>query len=155
MSDMFCSQEINFEKSDVVLNVLTKKCCLKDLQRNSQKLKEKKVNCTSSLLKNGQQDQSPSVRESSKPEGGYRQDSKPTFKYKSRKETYVKIYSARLRPDVDLLDYLGKYEFSAASRSIFTEECDLIRSKDKSKINSDMFECLPVIKSLYLMEGQW
>ena len=47
-------------------------------------------------------------------------------------------------PDVDLPDYLRKYEFSAALRSIFTEEGDLIRSKNKSKITSEMLECLPV-----------
>ena len=47
-------------------------------------------------------------------------------------------------PDVDLPDYLGKYEFSAAPRSVFTEEGNLIRSKNKSKITSEMLECLPV-----------
>ena len=47
-------------------------------------------------------------------------------------------------PDVDLPDYLGKYEFSAAPRSIFTQEGNLIRSKNKSKITSEMLECLPV-----------
>ena len=52
MSDMLCSHEINFEKSDVVLNALTKKFCLKALQRNSKKLKEKEVNCMNNLLKN-------------------------------------------------------------------------------------------------------
>ena len=42
--------------------------------------------------------------------------------------------AARSRPDVDLPSYLGKYEFSAVLGSIFTEEGDLIRSKDKFKI---------------------
>ena len=52
--------------------------------------------------------------------------------------------TSRSRPDVDLLGYLGMYEFSAAPRSIFTEESDLIWSKDKSKITSEMLECLPI-----------
>ena len=43
-------------------------------------------------------------------------------------------FAARSRPDVDLPGYLGKYEFSAVLGSIFTEEGDLIRSKDKFKI---------------------
>ena len=34
MSDVFYSHEINFEKFDVVFNVLTKKCCLKALPWN-------------------------------------------------------------------------------------------------------------------------
>ena len=52
--------------------------------------------------------------------------------------------AARWRPDVDLPGYLGNYEFSSVSRSIFTEKGDLIRSKDKSKITSEMLECLPI-----------
>ena len=35
MSYVFCSHEIDFEKSDVLFNVLTKKCCLKAFPRNS------------------------------------------------------------------------------------------------------------------------
>ena len=35
MSYVFCSHEISFEKSDVLFNLLTKKCCLKALPRNS------------------------------------------------------------------------------------------------------------------------
>ena len=35
MSCVFCSHEINLEKSDVLSNLLTKKCCLKALSRNS------------------------------------------------------------------------------------------------------------------------
>ena len=52
--------------------------------------------------------------------------------------------AVRSRPDVDLPGYLGKYEFSSDSRSIFTEKGDLIRSKGKSKITSEMLECLPI-----------
>ena len=52
--------------------------------------------------------------------------------------------AAKSRPDVDLPGYLGKYEFSAVPRSIFTEEGDLIRSKDKCRITSEMLECLPI-----------
>ena len=44
----------------------------------------------------------------------------------------------------DLPRYLGKYEFSVVPRSIFTEEGDLIRSKEKSKITSRDVECLPI-----------
>ena len=50
--------------------------------------------------------------------------------------------ASRSRPDVDLPGYLGKWEFLAVPRSIFTEEGDLIRSKDKSKITSEMLEWL-------------
>ena len=39
----------------------------------------------------------------------------------------IKIYRARSKPDLDLPGYLGKYEFSAAPISIFTEEGNLIR----------------------------
>ena len=53
MSDMFCSHEINFEKSDVVLNVLTKKCCLKAFSKEFLDIEEKEVNCMNNLLKNG------------------------------------------------------------------------------------------------------
>ena len=52
--------------------------------------------------------------------------------------------AARSRPDVDLPGCLEKYEFSAVPRSTFTEEGDLILSKDKSKITSEMLECLPI-----------
>ena len=56
----------------------------------------------------------------------------------------VKIYNARSRRNVDLPGYLGKYEFSAAPISIFTEEGDLIRSKDKSKFFSEVLDCLRI-----------
>ena len=52
--------------------------------------------------------------------------------------------AARSRSDVDLPGDLGKYEFLAVPRSIFTEESDLIRSGVKSKIISEMLECLPI-----------
>ena len=50
--------------------------------------------------------------------------------------------ASRSRPHVDLPGYLGKCEFLTVPRSIFTEEGDLIRSKDKSKITSEMLEWL-------------
>ena len=34
--------------------------------------------------------------------------------------------AARSGPDVDLAGYIGKYEFSAVPRSLFSEESDLI-----------------------------
>ena len=49
--------------------------------------------------------------------------------------------ASRSRPDIDLPGYLGKYEFPAVPRSIFTGEGDLIWSEDKSTITS---ECSPI-----------
>ena len=52
--------------------------------------------------------------------------------------------AAKSRPDVDLPGYLGNYGFSTVPRSIFRQEGDLIRSKDKYKITSEMLESLPI-----------
>ena len=54
------------------------------------------------------------------------------------------IVAARSIPDIDLPGYLGKHDFSAVPRSLFTEEGDLIRCNDKSKMTAEMLEWLPV-----------
>ena len=154
MSDVFCSREINFEKSEVVFNVLTKKVLPESLamefleiEREGRKLYEKFIE--------------ERIVGSKSIWGTINKRKLSTFA-NNKKVVTVKIrnrlinikaerklmsrftVAAKSRPDVDLPGYLGKYEFSAVPRSIFTEEGDLIRSKDKCRITSEMLECLPI-----------
>ena len=52
MSDVFCSHEINFEKSEVVLNALTKKVLPESLAMEFLETEREGVNCMKNLLKN-------------------------------------------------------------------------------------------------------
>ena len=52
------------------------------------------------------------------------------------------LIATRARPDIDLPGYLGKYEFSAVPRSLFTSEGDLLPCGDKAKITAEMIKCL-------------
>ena len=52
MSDVFCSHEINFEKSEVVLNALTKKVLPENLAMEFLETEREGVNCMKNLLKN-------------------------------------------------------------------------------------------------------
>ena len=52
MSDVFCSHQINFEKSEVVLNALTKKVLPESLAMEFLETEREGVNCMKNLLKN-------------------------------------------------------------------------------------------------------
>ena len=154
ISDVFCPREINFEKYDVVFNVLTKKVLPESLamefleiERQGRKLYEKfieeRIVGSKTIWDTINKRELPTLANNKKVVTVKIRNQLINIKA-ARKLMSRFTVAAKSRPDVDLPAYLGKYEFSAVPRSIFIEEGDLIRSKDKSKITSEMSECLPI-----------
>lgn len=48
------------------------------------------------------------------------------------------LVAARSRSEIDLPRYLGKYEFSAVSQSLFSMEGKILTCKDKSKVAAEI-----------------
>ena len=153
-SDVFCPREINFEKFDVVFNVLTKKVLPESLamefleiERQGRKLYEKfieeRIVGSKTIWDTINKRKLPTFANNKKVVTVNIRNQLINIKAERKLMSRFTV-AARSRPDVDLPGYLRKYEFSAVPRSIFTEEGDLIRSKDKSKITSEMLECLPI-----------
>ena len=152
MSDVLCSFEINFEKSDVVFNALTKKVLpesiameLLETEREGHKLYEKLTEeriVGSKSIWDTINKRKLSTFANNKKVVNVKIRNQLIKKKTERKLMSLYTIASRSRPDVDLPSYLGKWEFLAVPRSIFTEEGDLIRSKDKSKITSEMLEWL-------------
>ena len=154
MSDVFCSREINFEKSEVVFNVLTKKVLPESLamefleiEREGRKLYEKfieeRIVGSKSIWDTINKRKLSTFANNKKVVTVKIRNHLINIKAERKLMSRFTVAS-KSRPDVDLPGYLGKYEFSAVPRSIFTEEGDLIRSKDKCRITSEMLECLPI-----------
>ena len=148
MSDVFCPHDINSEKSDVVLNVLTKKVLPKNFatefletERERRKLYEQ---FTEEWIV-----ESKSIWDTiAKGKLQTFANNKKVVTVKIRNQlihikTERKLKSrftvaTRSVTDIDLTGYVGKYEFSAIQKSLFIEEGDSIRSKDKSKITFEI-----------------
>ena len=137
MSDVFCSHEINFEKSDVVLNVLTEKVLPESLamefletERDGRKLYEKfieeRIVGSKSIWDTINKRKLPTFANNKVVTTRIRNQ---IINIKAERKLMSRFtVAARSRPDIDLPGFLGKYEFSAVPGSIFTEEGNLIRS---------------------------
>ena len=154
LSEVFASHEVDFENSDVLNNVLTKKVPPDNLAKEFLEI-EKEGQCLYEQFIEEQIVGSKCIWDS------ITKRKLPTF-VNNKKIVTVKIrnqliniraerklmstfiVAARSRPDIDLPSYLGKHEFSAVPRSLFTEEGDLIRCNDKSKMTAEMLQWLPV-----------
>ena len=154
MSDVFCSHEINFEKSDVVFNVLTKKVLPESLamefleiEREGRKFYEKfieeRIVGSKSIWDTINKRKLSAFANNKKVVTVKIRNHLINIKAERKLMSRFTV-AAKSRPDVDLPGYLGKYGFSAVPRSIFRQEGDLIRSKDKYKITSEMLESLPI-----------
>ena len=137
MSDVFCSHEINFEKSDVVLNVLTEKVLPESLamefletERDGRKLYEKfieeRIVGSKFIWDTINKRKLPTFANNKVVTARIRNQ---IINIKAERKLMSRFtVAARSRPDIDLPGFLGKYEFSAVLGSIFTEEGHLIRS---------------------------
>ena len=135
MSDVFCSHEINFEKSDVVFNVLIKKVFPESLamkffeiEKEGRKLYEKfikkRIVVSKSIWDTINNRKLPTFANIKKVVTVKIRNNLINIKSERKLMSRFTV-AARSRPDVDLSGYFGKYEFSAVPRLIFTEEGDL------------------------------
>ena len=135
MSDVFCSHEINFEKSDVVFNVLIKKVFPESLaikffeiEKEGRKLYEKfikkRIVVSKSIWDTINNRKLPTFANTKKVVTVKIRNNLINIKSERKLMSRFTV-AARSRPDVDLSGYFGKYEFSAVPRLIFTEEGDL------------------------------
>ena len=148
MSDVFYPHDINFEKSDVVLNVLTKKVLPKNFATEFLEIERERRKLYEQFIEEW-------IVESKSIWDTIAKGKLQTFA-NNKKVVTVKIRNQLIRikterklksrftvatrsvTDIDLTGYVGKYEFSAIQKSLFIEEGDSIRSKDKSKITSEI-----------------
>ena len=126
MAEMFCSHEINFEKSDIVSNVLTNKVlpesrALKflEIERDGRKLYGKFIEewivGSRSIWDTINNRNLPTFANNKKVVTIKIRNKFINIKAERKLMSRFTV-AARSRPDVDLSGFLGKYEFSAVPR---------------------------------------